>query len=113
MARPRVEVTMSQHAGSTRVEVEGEIDLSTAPQFQRELLASAQGATTLLVDLRGVTFIDSTGVGVLFRTAKKLTGDGGAMQVVCPAGPVRRVLGVSGFENLVPVHDSLEAAGGA
>ncbi len=109
MARPRVDVTTSGRPGSTLVEVEGEIDLSTAPQLQRELLASAQGSRELIVDLRGVTFIDSTGVGVLFRTSKQVTAAGGELRLVCGPGPVRRVLKVSGLETLVPVSDDLDA----
>ncbi len=105
MARPRVDVTTSDRPGSTLVEVEGEIDLSTAPQLQRELLESVAGNQVLVVDLRGVTFIDSTGVGVLFRTAKQVTAAGGELRLVCGPGPVRRVLKVSGLDRLVPVAD--------
>ncbi len=106
MPRARVEVTTSDRPGSTLVEVEGEIDLSTAPQLQRELLASAQGSPVVVVDLRGVTFIDSTGVGVLFRTSKQVTAAGGELRVVCAPGAVRRVLKVSGLDRLVPVDDA-------
>lgn len=110
MARPRVDVTTSDRPGATLVEVEGEIDLSTAAQLQRELTMSVAAGSKLVVDVRGVTFIDSTGVGVLFRTSKKVTAAGGEMRLVCGPGPVRRVLMVSGLDRLVPVVDDLDAA---
>ncbi len=108
MPRPRVAVTTSDRAGSTLVEVEGEIDLSTAPQLQRELLASVEDSQVVVVDLRGVTFIDSTGVGVLFRTSKQLAAAGGELRLVCGPGPVRRVLKVSGLDRLVQVTGDVD-----
>ncbi len=112
MPRPRVDVTTSERPGSTLVEVEGEIDLSTAPQLQRALLASAEGSPEVVVDLRGVTFIDSTGVGVLFRVSKQVAAAGGEVRLVCGPGAVRRVLKVSGLDRLVPVADGPDTAAG-
>lgn len=110
MGRPQVEVTTSERAGAKLVHVVGEIDLSTVPQLQRELQAAISGQDSIVVDLQGVRFIDSTGVGVLFRASTQVQESGGEVRIVCPPGPVRRVLKVSGLESLVAVFDDLEAA---
>ena len=58
-------VRSGQH---TVVGVTGELDVATSPMLRDSLLALVnRGADSLVVDLRGVTFIDSTGVGSLLR----------------------------------------------
>jgi anti-sigma B factor antagonist len=57
--------------GTATVTVVGEIDLATAPEFRRALDAAASTHSAIEVDLRGVTYLDSTGVDALFRYATK------------------------------------------
>lgn len=111
MSRPRLNVTRSDHDGSVLVHIEGEIDLSTAPQFERELMESANNGAPLIVDLCDVEFMDSTGIGVLVRTSKKLTEQNAAMSLVCAKGPVRKVLEVSGLDGVIPLYPDLASVG--
>ncbi|MBT8250794.1 MAG: STAS domain-containing protein [Acidimicrobiia bacterium] len=107
MALPRLNVTTSDHQGAALVHIDGEIDLSTAPQLEREL-ANTLDSRNLIVDLRDVEFMDSTGIGVLVRTSRKVTADGRTMQLVCAAGPVKRVIEVSGLESVIDVVEDLD-----
>ena len=111
MSRPRLNVTRSDHEGSVLVRIEGEIDLSTAPQFERELMESANNGQSLIVDLCDVDFMDSTGIGVLVRTSKKITERSSSMALVCAKGPVRKVLEVSGLDGVIPLYSDLESVG--
>lgn len=111
MSRPRLNVTRSDHDGSTLVHIEGEIDLSTAPQFERELMESAGNGAPLIVDLGDVDFMDSTGIGVLVRTSKKIAQQASSMSLVCAKGPVRKVLEVSGLDGVIPLYSDLESVG--
>jgi len=113
MVGPRLDVTTSDLRGSTLVGIEGEIDLSTASQLEKALLAAAGSGKPLLVDLRKVEFMDSMGIGVLVRTSKKLGEEARAMSIVCAAGQVRRVLTVSGLDAMIPVFADLDAAADA
>jgi len=64
---PRFEVTTETAAGALRVRAAGEIDLATAPLLAAAIdEASADGGPVLL-DLSAVTFIDSTGLGVILH----------------------------------------------
>ncbi len=109
MGEPRLNVTTSDHLGSTLVHVEGEIDLATAPQFERELQRTGP-AGELIIDLSGVAFMDSTAVGVLARKSKQLADDDRRLILVSAAGAVRRVLEVSGLDKVIPVYADLESA---
>jgi anti-sigma B factor antagonist len=75
----------------TVVGVTGEIDVASAPVLRDTLLALVnRGAESLVVDLRGVTFIDSTGVGSLLRIYHRQGLLGGALHYVADQAQVRR-----------------------
>lgn len=77
----------------TVVGVTGEIDVASAPALRDTLLALLnRGADSLVVDLRGVTFMDSTGVGSLLRIHHRQSLLGGAVHFVADQPAVLRVL---------------------
>jgi anti-sigma B factor antagonist len=77
----------------TVIEVTGEVDMSTSGPLRDSLLALInRGVTSLVVDLRPVTFIDSTGVGTLLRIFQRQTLQGGAVHFVADQPAVLRVL---------------------
>lgn len=81
------------------VEVVGELDLLVAPDLRDTLVRLIEvGRTTLLVDLAGVTFIDSTAIGVLYGRASELRPSGGSLSVVCSDPNVVRTFRVAGMD---------------
>jgi anti-sigma B factor antagonist len=77
----------------TVVGVNGELDVASAPMLRDSLLALLnRGAESLVVDLRGVTFIDSTGVGSLLRIHHRQSLLGGRVHFVADQPAVLRVL---------------------
>jgi len=74
----------------------GELDLTTAPELEAALLASA-GVNELVVDLAGVTFMDSTGLRLLLSERERARSEGAMFQVTGASGSVARVLAISGF----------------
>jgi anti-sigma B factor antagonist len=77
----------------TVVGVTGELDVATSPRLRDALLALVnRGADSLVVDLRGVTFIDSTGVGSLLRIHHRQGLLGGRVHFVADQQSVLRVL---------------------
>lgn len=77
--------------GHTTVVVRGEVDMSTADaMFQA---AVGEDATSITVDLRGVTFFDSAAIHALIRLAERFPGG----FAVLPSPQVRRVLDISGL----------------
>ena len=89
--------------GVRLLEVFGELDLATAPRLEHAL---AEAGDDVLLDLRGLTFMDSTGVRVLLEAAER----GGGLRIVPPAdGDARVTIDQSGIGPLLPlVHDDGE-----
>ena len=93
--------------------VRGELDLSTAPDLEGPLdqvLESDSGS--VLIDLTGCEFIDSTGIALIVRAWQRLdSGENGRVLVICSQNDqVRRVLEITGLELSIPVHASRDDA---
>jgi anti-sigma B factor antagonist len=85
------EVTVQRDGGVATVVVSGELDLATAPRLSTTV-AEHGDARLLVLDLNGVTFIDSTGVRLLIEADRACAGSGSRLVVLAGDGPVRRVL---------------------
>lgn len=69
-----------------------------------------EGHTRLLVDLTDVTFIDSTGLGVLLHIVRELRRKRGRLAVVCPDPAMRGLFELVGHNMLFPVEETPEQA---
>lgn len=99
--RPEFEVTVSTDDGVRVVAVRGELDLDTMEELKEALAADNGLQATTVVDLRGLTFIDSSGVsGVLAATRR--ARDAGARLVCVPGSPqIRRVFEMTGVDTVI------------
>ena len=98
----------------TVVQVRGEVDLYTAPRLKtllKELISG--GRNRIAVEFGGVEFMDSTGLGVLISGLKRCREVGGALALVAPTEPVRKVLGITGLDQVFSIHDDLTDATGS
>ncbi|HMI70569.1 MAG TPA: STAS domain-containing protein [Solirubrobacteraceae bacterium] len=89
------------------VAVRGEVELATAPALTAALeegIRRSSGA--FVIDLVAVDFLDSSGVACLVRARALLGRDDRALALICPPGSVRRVLELTGIDELVPVYGS-------
>jgi anti-sigma B factor antagonist len=104
------------HAGVAVVICQGELD-EMPSGFREGLMTAAAGAgQRLVVDLNGVSFMQSIALGQLFGVAATLRQRGGALALVCPPGNVARVLKLSGLSvqsTHLRVYDSVDAASDA
>ena len=88
-----IRVTSRDIGPKTIVEVEGEIDVSTADALRAELSTLLERERTdLVIDLRAVRFMDSTGLGVLVGVLKKVRLQGGSLQLVIDSERLLKVL---------------------
>lgn len=87
------------------VAVFGEVDNTTAPDLERVLLDAIDGTRgDVVVDLGGVTFMDSSGVNILVRCFKRLEPDGRALVVRQPTRAVRLVLDACGMDAVLRIE---------
>jgi anti-anti-sigma factor len=95
----------------TVVNVEGDVDIATVRSLGEVLDGHvAAGVWELWVDLSLVTFMDSHGLGALLRTQSALEEQERRLTVICPAGPVRRILDVSGADAILDVFPDRTSA---
>jgi anti-sigma B factor antagonist len=111
-AEPRFRTTERDVDGRTTiVTVDGEIHVSTAPEFSGVLSATiAGGRTQVVLDLTGVMFIDSTGLSVLLNALRRTTREGGRMALVCTNPTVLRLFEITRLDSTFDIHAELEPA---
>jgi anti-sigma B factor antagonist len=89
----------------------GEVDLTTAPELTRAIELVPDLTSRVVVDLSGVTFLDSSGINALVSGKRTLEESGVGLGVVtAPAGPVRRVFEITQLTGALGVVDSLDDA---
>lgn len=93
------------------VAASGDLDVATAAEFRKALhLLLDAGAGTLVIDLTGVWFLDSTALGVLVGVHKRLLESGGTLQLICPRESLLRIFRLTGLDRVFAIHASLAAA---
>ena len=110
---PNVELTVTsrQEGARTVISVSGEIDVYTAPSLRErlnELVAS--GHYDLVVDMEGVEFLDSTGLGVLVGGLKRVRSHDGTLRLVCAQEKILKVFRITGLTKVFPIHGTLQEA---
>jgi anti-sigma B factor antagonist len=96
--------------GAVVVELAGELDLYNANAVREALLGEAERSPErLVVDLSRVTFIDSTGIGVLIEARTRLANRQ-AFLLAAPGLETRRALEISGLNRHFAVHETLDGA---
>lgn len=92
------------------VTAEGEVDLRSVPGLSKALKECADRSRSALVEMSGVTFIDSTGLGALIAAHRRARAHGGSVSVVNPPKLVRHVLTVTGLEHALGIFTSMDEA---
>lgn len=105
-----LQVSTVSQAGHVVVTAVGELDLYTAPQLQTALAALLRDdVDSVVVDLAGVEFCDSTGMNVLLSGMKRVKERGGVFELAAPRAAVRRILQVTGLDTVFTVHETVPA----
>jgi anti-sigma B factor antagonist len=100
--------------GAPGVAVHGEVDVSAVPALVEALDAAIRDSSgAFVIDLCDVEFLDSSGLGALMRARALLGREERSLAVVCPPGPVRRLLEVAGVIDLLFPYSSREEAAAA
>ena len=87
----------------------GELDAFTVSQF-RQALSEMASSRRLLIDMSGVPFVDSSGLGALIGGIRRARELGGDVAVACNRPTLVRLLRTTGFDRIVTVADSVEEA---
>jgi anti-sigma B factor antagonist len=108
-----VDVRLSIRPGRecTVVKVAGELDLATSPQLRDGLPRILDAGTrTVVVDLAGVGFMDSSALGAIIVVFKALREGGGRLCLAAVQPPVRSLLAVTSVDPVIDIYDTVQAA---
>ena len=93
------------------IELEGEVDVYTAPQLKQQMISILEGgAKELVVDLAKVDYLDSTALGVLIGGLKRMRERDGNMVLVCPSPRIRRVFEITGLDKIFDIYNTEDEA---
>ena len=104
--RPQFRVELLKPSDTVAVvDLEGEVDIYSAPQFKEVLLQGIEeGAHRIIVDLAKVTFIDSTALGVLVSGAKRVRPQNGTLDIVCSDDNITRIFEITGLDRIFGIY---------
>jgi anti-sigma B factor antagonist len=106
-----LEMSRRRHGDLTVFTLAGEVDADNVGQVREAFDAAVRShGPRLVVDLSGLTFIDTTGLGALVRLRAVLNAREGSLSLVAPDGQVLRRLRRTNLAPLFPIYDSLSQA---
>ena len=102
---------VSERDGHSVLAVSGEVDVATVPRLREQLHSLvASGNTRIVVDLDGVDFLDSSGLGVLVGALKRVRANDGDLSLVCTQPRIRKVFEVTGLTKVFSLYDTVDQA---
>jgi anti-sigma B factor antagonist len=104
-----LDIRIDQVDGCTICRPVGELDAFTVSQF-RQALAELASNPRLLIDMSGVPFVDSAGLGALIGGIRRARELGGDVAVCCSRPTLTRLLRTTGFDRIVTVAETLDEA---
>jgi anti-sigma B factor antagonist len=93
------------------IALSGDFDLHSGPEFERRVLEALwRGADEILIDLTDVSFIDSTTIGILMRTRKRLAPIGGRVVIVTADRNILRLFEITALDRMFEIYSNREEA---
>ena len=103
-----LEVTTQDSGGHVTVSLKGELDLSSVGKVEEELeRVEKDGPAVLVLDLSQLSFLDSTGLGVMVGALKRVRTNNGELALVCSESRILKVFEITGLTKVFPMHRTL------
>lgn len=105
MGHTNFEFAVREGSGRATLILRGDLDAYTGPRFNESLKAAVEGTKgDIAMDMREVSFVDSSGIAILVATAKTLRERGNTLVIQSPPRMLRKVLEMTGVTKLVRVE---------
>ncbi|GAA3930512.1 STAS domain-containing protein [Actinomadura viridis] len=92
------------------VRVRGEIDVLSRERFEEAMMEALEAGGPMVVDMREVTFCDSTGLNAIVTANRRALARGTAMALVALPPRIRRVFRITAVDEFIPIYDTLREA---
>lgn len=104
-----MQVSIDAEEGLGVCRIDGELDAASAPEFRR-VVSDLCRFPAVAIDLSGVPFIDSAGLGALVGGVRRIREAGGRVALFAPRSNVGRLIRIAGFDRVAPLLDGYHAA---
>jgi anti-sigma B factor antagonist len=106
-----LEIRTQQDGSTCTLALEGEVDVYTAPRLKEELVTIIEGGCEhIIVDLEHVSFIDSSGLGVLVGALRRARERDGAVRIVCTRENILKIFRITGLDKVFPIFSDVSEA---
>jgi anti-sigma B factor antagonist len=103
--------TRSPREGVAVIVLDGEVDVYTSPRLKQEMVDLLnRGQVNLVVDLNGVQYLDSTGLGVLIGGLKRAREREGDLRLICENMRILRIFEITGLTKIFEIDRTEEDA---
>lgn len=107
----RLGIDVQKVQGCPVLQVSGEIDIYTAPMFKQAVVGLvSDGNADVVIDLSGVTFMDSSGFGTLLGATRRLRPAGGGLHLAGANTTIQRMLRLTRLDTIMQLYDTPEEA---
>jgi anti-sigma B factor antagonist len=107
-----LQIALDRNGEACVLTLQGEVDVYTAPAVRTRLLEAVEGGCpVLVVDMAGVDFIDSSGLGVLVSGLKRIRESGGRMTLVTDRESILKIFRITGLDKVFDIVPTLGEAG--
>jgi anti-sigma B factor antagonist len=105
MLPPEFSVTVGRCRDTMTLAVTGDLDLATAPRLAEHLDAidAADGVRAVVIDLRALTFLDSSGIALLLSAARRAEREGWQLTIAGTPPQARYVIELCGLLDVLPL----------
>jgi anti-sigma B factor antagonist len=106
-----MQITEKQNNDVTIYSVDGDIDINSSPEIRKAFEKSiGKKAMNIVVNLNGVSYIDSSGLATLVEMLKKTRGYGGKLKLTNLAAKVKSLFEITKLEKLFAIYDTEDEA---
>ena len=103
--------TKSVDSEASIIDLEGEVDVYTAPQLKQQIITLLDGGVKrVIVNLTAVDYLDSTALGVLIGGLKRLRERDGTLDLICPKPRIKRIFEITGLDKIFDIYSTEEEA---
>jgi len=106
-----LDISTERKGTSCTIAVQGEVDVYTSPRLKQAIVEAIDaGCVNVVVDLEGVGFIDSSGLGVLVSGLRRVKEHDGTLRLVCTHDGIIKIFRITGLDKVFPLFSSPEEA---
>jgi len=112
LQQPSFTIDVAHVTHACVVRLQGELDIAQCPALEHALEEAEQSQVDrLIVDIERLTFIDSTGLGVLFNASRRSATNGNRLEITRGTGHVARILRITELDTMLPLTDAFLCPG--